>query len=145
MDRFLIWNLNSQKVLDVPGSSSANSVRIIQYTKHGGLNQQWKLEAAGTSFLIVSVATGKVLDVQGGSRSAGAAIIQYSRHGGANQRWTLERDNTPGGASVAVHRIRSQLSGLMLDVPWGSTQNGAQLQQWWFSPTTNQIWFLEKV
>jgi hypothetical protein len=39
-------NRNSGKVIDVNGASTADGAAVIQWTDHGGNNQQWTLPAA---------------------------------------------------------------------------------------------------
>ena len=61
---YTIQNMNSGLVLDVPASSSATGLGIIQYPSTGNPNQQWipKYEGNG-SISFMNVATSKVLTV----------------------------------------------------------------------------------
>ena len=40
---YKLVNVNSGKDLDVTGASTADSAPVIQYTDHGGTNQQWTI------------------------------------------------------------------------------------------------------
>ena len=42
---YVIKSRVSGKVLDVEGASLDDGARVIQYTGHGGANQQWRLRA----------------------------------------------------------------------------------------------------
>jgi hypothetical protein len=86
----MIVNVSSGKVLDDPGSSTADGTHIQQFTLNGGTNQQWKIiPLAGGNVEIVNAASGKALDVPGFSTSNGTLIQQFTLNGGANQQWKL--------------------------------------------------------
>ncbi len=87
---FKIINHNTGKVLDVRGGSTDASAEVIEWSWHGGHNQQWKLVYIGTSkFRIECRKSGLVLDVSGGEVTQGAKIIQSWWHGGENQQWLI--------------------------------------------------------
>jgi endoglucanase len=131
-----IANRNSGKCVDVVGGSTADGAEIIQYTCHGGANQQWQLQDAGGGYYrIVSQASGKCLDVDGASTADNARIIQWACNGGANQQWEL-RDT--GGYTEIVSRH----SGKCLDVVGSSTANSARVQQYACYGGSNQQWTL---
>ena len=81
----MFFNANSGKVLDVAGASTMNGAPVIQWTFHGGANQQWGLVYSGKVVVFINVNSGKVLDVTGASTADGARMIQWPWHGGANQ------------------------------------------------------------
>jgi hypothetical protein len=61
---------------------------IIQWTNHGGPNQQFSFErVTDCSFRVRARQSQKVLDVFGASLDNGAAIIQWDWLRGANQMW----------------------------------------------------------
>jgi len=135
---FKLRNANSGLVADVPGLSTADGVRIMQYADNGGANQKWRLQYDGAGyFKIVNVNSNKLMDVTLGSTADGAEIIQYSDNGGANQRW-LPIDR--GGGR---YEIRSKLSGKTLDVEGASLNSGANLIQMTASGGNSQKWALE--
>ncbi len=130
-----ITSVNSGKVLDVFGASTADGARIIQWPWNGGANQQWRLVAVSTTtYAITSVGSGKVIDVEGASTADGARIIQWPWHGGANQQWRVET------AGDGVVKFVSALSGKVIDVTGGSTADGAQVIQWPWNGGPNQQW-----
>ena len=134
-----VASVKSGKAVDVAGASPADGAPIIQWTPHGGANQQWRFEAVGPgTWRIVSVRSGRVLDVAGGSTADGAEIVQWGWHGGANQQWRFE-------AVGEAFRIVSVKSGKVLDVYGGSVADGARLIQWTYHGGANQQWRLSVV
>jgi hypothetical protein len=134
---FKFQNENSGKIADVPGYSTANGTRIIQYADNGGNNQKWRLnyDAAGY-FKLVNVHSGKLIDVTSGSTADGANIIQYTDNGGANQRWRLV---DKGGDR---YEIRSKNSGKVLDIDGASLADSAILVQMTSNGGNSQKWAL---
>lgn len=83
-------NVNSGKLLNVPGASTTQGTQLIQYHDDGNANSRWRLVDAGPNRVgIVSASSGLNLDAYNNSLSDGAAIIQWSANPGANQKWTL--------------------------------------------------------
>lgn len=48
-----------------------------------------------------------------------------------------------GASAQPTFVIKSSSSGLVLDVPWASTQPGTQIQQWTPTGNPNQSWLLQ--
>ena len=134
---FKLRNVNSGLVADVPGFSTADGARIMQYADNGGANQKWRLQYDGAGyFKIVNVHSNKLMDVNSGSSADGAEIIQYTDNGGANQRWLLI-DRGSGR-----YEIKSKLSGKLLDVDGATLNSGANLIQMTGSGGNSQKWAL---
>lgn len=132
-----IANRNSGKCIDVVSGSTADGAEIIQWTCHGGANQQWELQDAGGGYYrILSQASGKCLDVNGASTADGARIIQWTCGSGNNQQWQL-RDAGSGYVQLVARH-----SGKCIDVTGSSTADSARLQQYTCSSGTNQQWSL---
>ncbi|GAA3018750.1 RICIN domain-containing protein [Actinokineospora globicatena] len=144
-DEFGTWHelkpRSSDKCLDVDGGSTEDGANAIQYTCHGGTNQQWQLVLVDSSdvFAISAGNSGKCLDVEGGATNDGANVIQWECHGGKNQQWQL----VPLGAGL--YEIRSVNSDKCLDVDGGSTEDGANIIQWPCHGGDNQAWSLTNV
>jgi uncharacterized repeat protein (TIGR03803 family) len=137
---FEIVSRNSDKCLDVYGASTDAAAQVIQWTCHGGLNQQWRLESAGGgSFRIIARHSGQALDVYGALLDDVAPIIQWPVHGGDNQAWTLEP------ASDGYVRIVVRHSGKAMDVEFASTDDGARVIQYTPHDGANQQWLLRPV
>ncbi|HEX4703043.1 MAG TPA: alpha-galactosidase [Pseudonocardiaceae bacterium] len=82
---------------------------------------------------IVNVGSGDFLDATGGS---GADVTQAAGTGGTDQQWQL----VPTGDGY--HRIVNVASGLLLNIPGGSTTSGTRLIQWPDDNGTNAQWRL---
>lgn len=128
-----ITAMNSNKVLDVAGISSADGAQIIQWDSWGGANQTFTFDSLGDgSYRIVAGNSGKVFDVSGWSTVSGAKIIQWPWHGGNNQRFRV----LPTGDGY--FRIVNVNSGKVLAISGGSQDNGAELIQWDWTGSSNQ-------
>jgi hypothetical protein len=139
-DYFEIVSRNSGKCLDIAAGSTEPGAPALQWTCHGGPNQQWRLEpAGGGAFRIVARHSGQSLDVSGGSIDDLAPIIQWPVHGGDNQAWTLEP------ASDGYVRLVVRHSGKGMDVEFGSTDDGARVLQYAPHGGANQQWLLRPV
>jgi uncharacterized repeat protein (TIGR03803 family) len=132
-----IVSRNSGMCLDVSGGSTDAAAPVIQWTCHGGPNQQWRLEpAGGGAFRIIARHSGQVLDVSGGLVDDVTPIIQWPEHGGDNQAWTLEP------AADGYVRIVARHSGKAMDVEFASTDEGARVIQYTPHGNANQQWLL---
>jgi GH25 family lysozyme M1 (1,4-beta-N-acetylmuramidase) len=123
------------KVLDIPGSSTAEMINPIVYTKNSAtaFNQTFKLTQVGDYYTIQAAVSGLYLDVSGSSRALGAAIVQYSYHGGDNQLWALI--SSDGGKTVTLY---SKSTGAVIDVPGSSTTNSTKPTMYLYHGGTNQ-------
>ena len=135
-----IVSRNIGKCLDVSGASTDAAAPVIQWTCHGGENQQWRLEPAGGGAVrIIARHSGQVLDVYGALLDDVTPIIQWPVHGGDNQAWTLEPASDGYVSIVARH------SGKALDVEFASPDDGARVIQYTPHGGANQQWLLRAV
>lgn len=74
---------------------------------------------------IVNLNSNLCMDVLNASLDNGASVIQYNCHGGGNEKWDIV---DKGGG---WHEIKNKLSGLCLDVPYGS--HAALVQLWQYT------------
>jgi hypothetical protein len=77
---------NSRKVLDCEGGLK-HGANIIQYTAHGGPNQQWIYEPQSQE--IRSTTRNLVLDVKGANLRPGSDVCAWPPNNGPNQKWRL--------------------------------------------------------
>ena len=142
-ETYKIMSVNSCKVLDVTGASTADGAQIIQYEWNGGENQKWSfIPLSGKDkgyYRIESVNSGKCLDINGGSKEAGAKLIQYTLNNGDNQKFKL----IP--LSDDVYKIECKHSKLVLDVTGESLDNSIDIIQWKWKSSLNQQWFITAV
>jgi hypothetical protein len=123
-DEYRLTNLYSGKVVDVPGSSSANGTLIKSYTWNGGSNQKWNFQVTNDGYYrLVNENSGKCLDVSGGSTADGADIIQWTCTDGSNQQFAWQAYGN-GFRLVARH------SGKCVDLFEWDTSEGAVFKQW---------------
>jgi uncharacterized repeat protein (TIGR03803 family) len=135
---FEIVSRNGGKCLDVYGASTDAAWPAIQWTCHGGANQQWRLEPAGGGAVhIIARHSGQALDVYGGLLDDITPVIQWPLHD--NQVWTLEPASDGYVSIVARH------SGKALDVEYASTDDGARVIQYTPHGGTNQQWLFRRV
>lgn len=126
---------NSNKALDVNGSSTANGGAIVQWDYWGGNNQQWKITNLGNGYYsIINRNSNKALDVNGGSTTSGTGIIQYDYSGGNNQQWRIV------DMGFGYFEVTNRNSGQSLDVNGASTANGGGVIQWPYNGGRNQQW-----
>jgi len=108
---------HSGKVLDITGSSKANSAQLIQYQQHGGPNQRfWFIKHdEEDSYSIINKNSFLVLDVTGASQADCTEVIQFGYHGGDNQRFTLSHHDDDD-----TWEIKAKHSGKVFDVRGGA-------------------------
>ncbi|HEY9260509.1 RICIN domain-containing protein [Chitinophaga sp.] len=137
---YKIVGRQSNKGLDVNGSSTTNGGGIVQWDYWGGNNQQWKLTSLGSGlFSVTNRNSNKSLDVNGSSTMAGTGIVQWDYWGGANQQWKVV------DVGFGYYQVMNVNSGLSLDVNGASTANGAGIIQWYWSGNANQQWQIVKL
>ena len=135
-----IVSVQSGKVLDVAGGSSADGALVQQWGYAGGDNQKWRMHDTGSGvFALVNVRSGKCLDVTALSHDDGARIEQWSCNGGENQAFTLR----PAGDGS--FDLVGAGSGKCVDVAGASGDDGAFVQQWGCVGAANQRWRIENV
>ncbi len=130
---------NSGLVMDVSGASTANGAKVIQWSNHGGTNQQWTVHSvSGHVFTLVNVNSGKCLEVPNQSTSEGVQLDQGACNGSTSQQWSL---NPAGnGSSGTSYTVVNVLSGLYADVFGASSSAGAAIDQWPGTGGANQTW-----
>lgn len=132
-----IVSRSSGKCLDISGASTNPGAPAIQWTCHGGANQQWRLESAGGGgYRIISRQSGHALDVAGAAVNDTAPIVQWLPHNGDNQIWTLQP------AADGYVQIVARHSGKAIDVDGASTADGAAVIQYSTHDGANQQWLL---
>lgn len=130
----------SNKSIDVNGSSTANGGSIVQWDYWGGTNQQWKFTSlGGGAFAITNRNSNKSLDVNGSSTTGGTGIVQWDYWGGTNQQWIIV------DMGFGYYQVTNVNSGIALDVNGASTANGAGIIQWYWSGNRNQQWQIVKL
>ncbi|GLZ36764.1 RICIN domain-containing protein [Actinokineospora sp. NBRC 105648] len=126
---------HSGKCLDVQADGLGDSVPVIEWTCHGGSNQQWRVQEDADKFMIQEVHSGRCLDVEGASLDDGAPLIQWSCHtSGGNEVWYLVY------AGAGSFELQAAHSGKCADVQGGSSADGSRVIQYTCAGTDNQRW-----
>ncbi|MFD8301643.1 RICIN domain-containing protein [Streptomyces sp. NPDC059690] len=121
---YVLVNRNSGKVLDDRASAKNDGAAVVQWSRHGGANQQWRFIDAGDGYYrLQNRNSGKVLDDLGWSKTAGSAIVQWKDLNGANQQFKLAK--SPDGYVRLVNRF----SGMAVDVHKAAKANGSGVVQ----------------
>jgi Ricin-type beta-trefoil lectin domain-like/Cellulase (glycosyl hydrolase family 5) len=140
-------NVNSGMALDVYGASTTAGGAIDQWPYSSGKNQIWRVVSEGGGYYeLINENSGQALDVTGDSTVEGTKLDQYTISGNANQLWSFApvSGGTGGGNLIAngTYLIKSDLSGLVVDVTGASTAEGTDIEQWTDNNTANQQWNL---
>ncbi|MFF4504208.1 RICIN domain-containing protein [Streptomyces sp. NPDC001401] len=121
---YVLVNRNSGKVLDDRASAKNDGAAVVQWSRHGGANQQWRFIDSGDGYYrLQNRNSGKVLDDLGWSKTAGSAIVQWKDLNGTNQQFKLAK--SPDGYVRLVNRF----SGMAVDVHNAAKANGSGVVQ----------------
>ena len=132
---YVLTNVNSGLVLDVPGASTQSDLILDQAVATGRAQQSWHVTNLGGNVVTVTNnASHDLMDVRGASTANSALVIQYPANGGRNQQWQIAQVGT------GVYTLASVNSGQLLDVTGASTSPGANLNQYPANGNANQRW-----
>lgn len=129
-------SLNKERVLDIPGASSANGANVQIYTSNDTLAQQFKITAVRDGYYkIENMSSGKVLDIANASCASGANVQQYSWNNSDAQLWRFL------DAGNGKYFIQSKL-GTVLDLLNAVTTPGNNVQAYELNLSNAQKWVL---
>ncbi|MGI5176360.1 pectate lyase [Dactylosporangium sp. CA-152071] len=129
-------NVNSGKVMEVTGASTADGATVTQYSSNGCQCQQFRFESAGTGWWrIIARHSGKAVDLWEWNTADGAEYRQWPISSGYNQQFSVQNidDNI---------QLINRHSGKALEVWEWSTANGARISQFTDLNGANQQWRL---
>lgn len=95
-NNYMIINRASGLAIDVPASNITNGTSLVQYSKHGGNNQQWVLRPYTSNTIVIGTALSnmKAMDNPANSQTAGTNINIWDQDmngaAGVNHQWVLE-------------------------------------------------------
>jgi Ricin-type beta-trefoil lectin domain/Gametolysin peptidase M11 len=131
-----LQSLASGKCLDLARGAIADGTPVIQYECNVGRNQRWDVEQTGNArFRIVSRLSGKCLGDVDGKQTAGSAILHSACKSSQGQLWLLRE--VAGG-----YALQNVKTGLCLDVPKASADDGVPIITWTCNNGPNQTWRL---
>ena len=129
-----ITNLKSGKVLDLDRNDQTS---VIQFSSRGTDNQAWAIRPAeGGSYYLRNMMNGYALEAPGNENST--PVVAKPFNGGPNQQWRFEQGKD--GNALITSRL-----GKTLDVPGGTSRDGARLQIYESNGDSNQRFTLRPV
>jgi Glycosyl hydrolases family 43/Ricin-type beta-trefoil lectin domain-like len=129
-----LTSASSGLVMDVTGASTANGAKVVQWSNHGGTNQQWTVHnVSGSIYTLVNLNSGKCLETPNQSTTQGTQLDQGTCNGSTSQQWSVK-------AAGTGYALANVLSGLYADVYGASTTAGAAIDQWPTTGGANQTW-----
>jgi hypothetical protein len=132
--RYEITNSKSGKVLDLDRN---DQTRVMQFSSRGTANQAWEIQAAGGGFYSVqSAMNGNALEAVGNSNSTPVRATRFD--GRSSQQWRF--DASKDGSALIVSNL-----GKTLDIPGGSTKDGALVQTYEINGDANQRFTLRRI
>ncbi|MEW1910015.1 RICIN domain-containing protein [Kitasatospora sp. NPDC085895] len=137
---YLLVNRSTGQVLDDYGYGAYDGAAVVQWSRTGEANQQWKfIDAGDGNYRLQNRYSGKVLDDYNWSKTEGSQVVQWRDLKGANQQFHLEK------SSDGYVRLVNTFSGKAVEVPLGSKTDGGRIAQYhdWNGP--NQQWQLVPV
>lgn len=136
---YKIVNMNSGKVLDVTGGSTASGRLIQQWAYLGGSSQKWRIIATEDGyFKVINVHSGLALSSPYPRTQAGIQLEQYPYNGWANQKWSFDEVNPL--VSGRTYQVTARHSFKVLEVPGINAPNGTLARQWSWFGSMNQRW-----
>lgn len=134
---YTMVNVNSNKCLNVPGSSTSNGTQLQQYSCNGTNAQKFDVQYVGDGYYkIVNVNSGLALHIANYSSADNTAVQQYEQHSGDNQLFTFV-------AYGAGYLIKPKSSYKCFDIRGASTADNALLQQYSCNQNNNQVFKLQ--
>ncbi|GAB2829246.1 RICIN domain-containing protein [Lentzea nigeriaca] len=134
---YLLVNRSTGQVLDDYGYGAYDGAAVVQWSRTGGANQQWKfIDAGDGNYRLQNRHSGKVLDDYGWSKTEGSQVVQWSDLNGANQQFHLEK------SSDGYVRLINRFNGKAVEVPIGSKANGGRIALYHDWNGANQQWQL---
>jgi hypothetical protein len=130
-------NGNGGNCVDLPNSSTADGVQLIQYACNGAANQRFvftPVSGTGDQYTIGTAAAGKCVDISGASTADNAQVIQWGCSNANNQRFRLVAAANGYAGIQAVH------SGKCVAPANGSAASGTVLVQLPCTGTAARTW-----
>ncbi len=131
---YVIYNINSGKVLDVQNASYTPGANVWQYEYNGTDAQKWVIEQNNDySYNIKSKLNGLYLDITNAKLSDGGNVQVYSYNGTNAQKFNFikQTEKTIRYVADGLYKIATkQNNKLSFDITDGSKKDGAQIQLW---------------
>jgi hypothetical protein len=132
---FKILNLASNLFLGVDQESTANSALIKQAQDNGTPDHLWKFTYENGAFKIQNMNSGLLLGVDQESTANSANVVQFQDNGTLDHLWIMAQVPNPLFSSGRIFKYVNYNSGNVLAVQNESQADGAQIQQYFDTPT----------
>ncbi|MBP1963384.1 RICIN domain-containing protein [Paenibacillus aceris] len=121
-------NKNSMKTIAVKNDANAlaNGGLVVQQEDSHSHNEEWIVSENSATpgyYKFTNALSGKVMAVQSAVLTDGGLILQWSFGSSGNDLWQIV------DAGTGFYELINKKSGLVLNVPGNSTDNGTQLEQ----------------
>lgn len=85
-------NVNSGKLLEIPGAATGDGVDAAQWGPTGNATQNWNASTSNGWWTFANANSGKMLEIDGCSTADGAIAQQWTANGLTCQQWRLVRE-----------------------------------------------------
>ncbi|WP_234435059.1 MULTISPECIES: RICIN domain-containing protein [Streptomyces] len=134
---YVLVNRSTGEALDAPAYASNDGAPLVQWSRNGGTNQQWKfIDSGDGNYRLQNRNSGKVLDDYNWSKTEGSELVQWRDLNGANQQFHMEK------SSDGYVRLINRFSGMAVEVPGGSKADGSHIAQYHDWAGAQQQWQL---
>jgi len=133
--RYEIVNLRSGKALDMDRNDQTS---VIQFSSQGSDNQIWEIRPSGDRgfYYLRNAMNGSALEADGNRNSTFVRTARFD--GGVNQQWRFEAGKD--GNALIISRL-----GKALDIPGGTSEDGARVQIYDIDGDSNQRFMFRRV
>lgn len=146
-----LWNENSNLVMEVYNSSTANGAKVDQWSSNGTNTQKWCFFQEGTwsgspYYEIVNQNSGKCLELNGGNPNTvdGGVVDQWTCEANhPNEWWWIGYNASPGpGEDFIVMTQKSTDEGgdYVAEIYHSQKTRGARVDLWQIDNTATQQW-----
>lgn len=119
---YTLYNIATNKAIDVPESKAENGVSPIIFNYHGGNNQRWKLYINSDSTISIASALNKTLVISNNGNSQYLNI--YSANSDSNDYYLVPVSNIETVETETLYRLQSKaISNKYIDIYGGITKN----------------------
>ena len=147
----ILKSKNSGKVISVAGDSARNYINVEQKEYKDEKSQRWIAvkQVNGTIVFLSALDISYCIDLDSAKAANGSNVRLYSKNNTSAQRWKVSEhsaeqelaDQNQNAISDGEYVIKSAVdSKYVIDVRWGSKDDGANIQAYENNGSNAQIW-----
>ncbi|ATB32903.1 glycoside hydrolase family 19 protein [Melittangium boletus] len=137
---YVIRSAQNNKCVDIAASGTADGTKVQLWDCNGTNAQKFAISPTSDGYWkIINVNSGKGFDIKEVSYAQNAELHQWSYVGGANQQFKFVNR---GNNNFSIH---ARHTDMVIDLLWGSADNGTGFVQYPYTGTANQLYTLDKV